>query len=488
MTLANNNRTYGIEVEFIGDRARAAQAIRAAGIECECQQYGHAVPRNWKIVTDASVGYDTGGELVSPILRGEDGLRQVTTVLAALRSAGCTINRSCGLHVHVGVADLNIDEMSRAFVRYKQCEAQIDSIMPRSRRLNDNRYVCTLQNYNFNQLAIRAPHELESAMGRFRHLKLNFMSYARQKTIEFRHHGGSLNTDKVINWIKFCVNFIEQSRDPANESARVFVGNRPLAQRSTQRGRNTDADGTCFQVPTYGQTRYVRNCRLVPGVYSERKLADMLRLTDSQVSQAVANLRSFGYEFHRGFPVNGTTYYLLTSYNNTQNTSRDTLLSENDNENKDLRKILGYLTKFLHTRSVSTTPLRYESLGTFSSSSRVWRMIEQQFSSRNPESMIFHLKRVGNQVHACTTRQTFGSDEIFNMTYWVAERFSSYRMVRNTPWSLQANRAQTPQPVTTLDSNQVAVYNPMQEVMNNPFYGLPATITTFYQERRMELE
>ena len=47
----------------------------------------------------------------------------------------------------------------------------------------------------------------------YRHSKLNTKSYVKYKTIEFRHHSGTVEFDKIQNWILFLHNLVEYSSD-----------------------------------------------------------------------------------------------------------------------------------------------------------------------------------------------------------------------------------------------------------------------------------
>jgi hypothetical protein len=47
-----------------------------------------------------------------------------------------------------------------------------------------------------------------------RYYKLNLAAYVKHGTLEFRQHAGTLNLNKMINWIMFCVQFVEDSRLP----------------------------------------------------------------------------------------------------------------------------------------------------------------------------------------------------------------------------------------------------------------------------------
>ena len=71
----------------------------------EFHGYSHHTTDSWKIVPDSSLrgqsDDDLVMELVSPILQGEDGLKQLRLVMDRLRSLGISTNTTCGFHIHV---------------------------------------------------------------------------------------------------------------------------------------------------------------------------------------------------------------------------------------------------------------------------------------------------------------------------------------------------------------------------------------------------
>lgn len=218
-------RTYGIEMEMIGINAEAAKAVvSAAGIRIEAESYNHTTKPWWKIVPDASLRDTTGRgscEVVSPILAGEDGFAQIKKVCDALISAGATVNKTCGLHVHVGASDVTVEVMKRIINRYNRFEGVIDGFMPESRRgdYNEfsrslNQYVSRIQNcQNIESIACNIP---------TRYTKVNVQSYLRHGTVEFRQHSGTVEAEKAINWVKFCLNFVEESMSATSSTS--FTG------------------------------------------------------------------------------------------------------------------------------------------------------------------------------------------------------------------------------------------------------------------------
>lgn len=216
MTIAN--RTFGVEIECKGiSRSQACSAIQAAGIQARIEAYGHSRPRMWKLVTDASVVQ--GFEVVSPVLRGENGIEEVRKVAKALTSAGASVDRSCGLHVHVSAQGMSRDDLLNIVCRYARFEDEIDGFMPRSRRGSSNTYCQSHRRWISNPSSLirsvnSGGNRPEAVANVFydRYFKVNLQSYIRQGTIEFRQHSGTTNADKIENWIRFCVNFVEQSQ------------------------------------------------------------------------------------------------------------------------------------------------------------------------------------------------------------------------------------------------------------------------------------
>lgn len=212
-------RKFGVEIEFIGAYPNdVVRAIVAAGIPCAVEGYNHATRNHWKVVSDASIQVNSNmepgmcGELVSPPLFGEAGLEQVKTVARAIALAGATVNKSCGLHVHVDANDLNAGQILSVVRRYAHFESAINSFMPPSRR--ESRWAYSVGGDYVNSLLRQInrygnPRNIFGALNRY--MAVNLASYARHGTIEFRQHSGSTNANKICNWITFCVHFVNKA-------------------------------------------------------------------------------------------------------------------------------------------------------------------------------------------------------------------------------------------------------------------------------------
>lgn len=222
-TPAEDEWTFGVEFECMMPRgvghSQLASKLTEAGIETHFETYGHEVPSAWKIVTDGSLGdYQSGAEVVSPILLGSEGLRQVDRVCQVLLEVGCQVNRRCGFHVHVGCQNRPVWFFKNLLRLYAHYEDVLDGLVTPSRRGNTNQYcrstkrVIEYHGYQTFQDAAdveavgrvyTGSHYLDGSSGRF--VKLNLAAYWRHGTVEFRHHQGTINSEKARTWIRLCL-------------------------------------------------------------------------------------------------------------------------------------------------------------------------------------------------------------------------------------------------------------------------------------------
>lgn len=218
-------RCFGVEIEFNGiNREAAAMALRAAGLEARSDGYHHRVVRYWKVVHDATVW---GGEAVSPILRGEDGLREMATAMRALSEAGATVDARCGLHVHHDMNGLTGDEIARFVEFYCQRNDTIDRMVSASRRNRgiggDHLTPYELRNVTSSLRSHGTVYE--AAASRYR--SLNATCYPKYGTIEIRQHQGTLNATKAQAWVRFgwaIVDAVQRGTDQQIAQGAAMLG------------------------------------------------------------------------------------------------------------------------------------------------------------------------------------------------------------------------------------------------------------------------
>ena len=208
---------FGIEIEAYNcNMERLARELREAGIHVAVEGYNHTTRDHWKLVTDSSLQGNNTFELVSPILVGENGLKELETVCWVLDICNAKVNDSCGFHVHMDAASFNLDTWKNLALTYKHLEHLIDAFMPRTRR--NNTYCKTLSGVSDERIkSVRTIDGLREVFNNDRYHKVNFEAYSRHRTVEFRQHSGTTNFTKMENWIRFLnglITFAKRSSLP----------------------------------------------------------------------------------------------------------------------------------------------------------------------------------------------------------------------------------------------------------------------------------
>lgn len=222
-TTAINEMTFGIEAEVVTPLTQqelAAHLALVTGLPVVAESYGHATRAHWKVVRDGSV---TGGwEVVSPVLRGRDGLEDVRKVMDALNMVA-RVDRNCGFHVHMAVPDMDLKFLKNFAKMWVKWERVVDTFVAPSRRDN-NAYYCrsnilgTVENMWDR---IEAADSIDALVGQMnpggsRYFKLNMQSFYRHGTVEIRQHQGTTEALKVIRWIEMLAEMVGTAKKLKN--------------------------------------------------------------------------------------------------------------------------------------------------------------------------------------------------------------------------------------------------------------------------------
>jgi hypothetical protein len=278
---------FGVEIEFIAPAGSTyvgvAAAIEAAGVSCLNAGYTHRAERErWKIVTDGSlrsmhVPGGVGMELVSPPL-SEANFEQIEKVGAVLTQLGAVVNRSCGLHIHIGARNrMSVAALKKLAELYVQHECLIDQLLPPSRRGNANQYcgsnATRADMVRLNQATTVT--EIASAVGgeHNRYVKLNFTAYWKHGTVEFRHHSGTVDAQKIIKWVIFCSKMVETAVREAGQP--IAGGTHGIGERAYwQSGR---ARRVIYRLLSREEGATSEDIRLALGIRSQPYIQGHLR-------------------------------------------------------------------------------------------------------------------------------------------------------------------------------------------------------------------
>ena len=208
--------TFGVEIECynVNPRELVSNATER-GLDMQHESYNHTDnSRYYKLVSDGSIHGNSPIECVSPILNGNNGgFDSLKACCDLLNGTGAKVNRSTGLHIHVG-GRITERQYCNVFVNYFYLEPVIDTFMAPSRR-DGNSYCKALHGHisNARLSAAQTCSEIQSVFMNDRYYKVNAKSWARHNTIEFRQHQGTTDYEKISNWARFCVKLVHWSEN-----------------------------------------------------------------------------------------------------------------------------------------------------------------------------------------------------------------------------------------------------------------------------------
>lgn len=228
-------KKFGVEIECLLGTPKSVfmERVTAAGIEIHDYGYTHEHVNEWKVVSDGSLHRNNSDqtciELVSPPIKGREQLKQLKKICKVMADCNTRVNRSCGLHVHVDFYDnhVTLKELCYLYKMYAQYEDVIDSMMPPSRRLNNNS-MCKSIKHISTAFKTYNPPKTGKDLQKYvpgRYFKVNCMSYTRYGTVEFRHHSGTVEFEKIMCWVKIIQAMIKKAQEVAKVDGNFNVSN-----------------------------------------------------------------------------------------------------------------------------------------------------------------------------------------------------------------------------------------------------------------------
>lgn len=205
-------RRYGVEIEFVGCTMAAAARAMSTALGYEVRTNGYHSPGYgaWKVERDGSVTdyRDFGGEAVSPVLSGQDGLNQIKLVMDAIRSVGGRVSVRTGLHVHIDATDLNGEQIARLLGAYVDRQDAFDRMVSPSRRYGGRSHYCGRYS-EAEKVQVQTELKAYRSARANRYRTVNVNSLGRTGTVEFRQHQGTLNARKIGAWINLLLALTE---------------------------------------------------------------------------------------------------------------------------------------------------------------------------------------------------------------------------------------------------------------------------------------
>jgi hypothetical protein len=204
-----NDLTFGVELEV----TLPAGACPVGGYHCGVQV--PELPPGWKAERDGSIQPGPGhmaAEIVSPVLQGADGLRQLQAVCAWLNRVGARVNRSTGFHVHVGFDHHNAAALHRLVSLVANFEKALFAATGTHSR-EQGHYCRGIQDDHCFVTAFRATRVARPGLCGDRYHVLNLANLLGRckPTVEFRVFAGTTSAVKAVGYVRLCLGIVEKA-------------------------------------------------------------------------------------------------------------------------------------------------------------------------------------------------------------------------------------------------------------------------------------
>lgn len=244
------DRTFGLEFEMVAKKnyLKIASANIVEKLLQEKVTSNHSLLDFLEAHHDGSLTRNIGIEITAGVLKGDKGAEILSNVISILKQE-FTTDDTCGLHIHLGVDDFSEDELIDLYYVYQQMDKYFKYFID-NRRLT-NRYCVPLKKFSKKDLSKKTDVikfkdkdlELKKSCQEFykqirsdrdrgnqeHYGKVNFSSVREHNTLEIRIMDGNLDTERILEWLRFHLQIIEWTKDHAgklvNQESKLNVRN-----------------------------------------------------------------------------------------------------------------------------------------------------------------------------------------------------------------------------------------------------------------------
>lgn len=233
---------------------------RHISVEIECDKVNTSgngkklasVLKKWSdsVVTDGSLSGDYAHEINTSPSNGDLFVNHIEQITEAYKDIDGKCSVKCGLHVHVNCQDLKFYDLRKVILLYARIERALfelcrpDRVNAQYSRLCGKNYANMSPNpeefrrqlfgkfyCDSEKLAVARPDKnvglaikkkKEGKYAGVRYRALNLHSYFLRKTVEFRHHEGSVDPEVIINWAEVCAYIIEAANKLSEAQIRAL--------------------------------------------------------------------------------------------------------------------------------------------------------------------------------------------------------------------------------------------------------------------------
>ncbi len=222
---------------------------RRFGVELEtstCPGWGDYSHDGWQAKVDVTV---TGMEFCSRILQGNEGLMAIDDLCQYATKHDWGVDTACGYHLHLDMRDESIDGLKAIAFAYHSTY-DVWKHFAHNNRLGGS-YSKPLEHslQTYLSCGSLAAWNRFSLNIRRRYQWANWRAYCEHTTLEIRLLEGTLDVQRIQNWVRAHTTFCDWASDAGVDGVKVLWGRDPKEQFSIMRDIWSEAG--CYDLNEY---------------------------------------------------------------------------------------------------------------------------------------------------------------------------------------------------------------------------------------------
>lgn len=187
-TTSDNYVGVEIEMASLADRTKLCDALFAEGLgKYVCVKDDGSIGNNTKIREKFPFTHE-----VCVLAKQHEFMDIITRVCKVLNAMKSSVDKTCGLHVHVDMRNRNVE---KSYTNLALTQHFLYAMIPANRRTGS--YAKPNKTKKFSEA------------GGDRYHGINTTAYGKYQTLELRMHSGTTDAAKICNWISFILSIID---------------------------------------------------------------------------------------------------------------------------------------------------------------------------------------------------------------------------------------------------------------------------------------
>ncbi len=217
-----------ISKDFIG-RWRSIEFELIFKSQEACEEFGYAVRSaglaNYVTIKDDNSikrnDYDAKGVPHEIVFSYRSGDEHLVRAFCKCLKGRAYVNWSCGTHFHIDARHLEQEKVTELGNRLAKTVPVLRLLLPRDRR--ESKFCKTIINTTKTECIKCLKLSCDCHVQPHKYAFINLAAWNKHKTIEVRGHSGTINAEKILNWIRLCEHIMLTESAPEINSVEQLI-------------------------------------------------------------------------------------------------------------------------------------------------------------------------------------------------------------------------------------------------------------------------